>query len=107
MDFYSKKVKLPNGKKVKLQIWDFGGEERYRFLLPVYSKKANAAFYLFDLTQKQTLDNIEHWLNIVYEVAGKIPVFLIGSKADLESEKKVTPDQALEVAKKYVLQSYI
>jgi small GTP-binding protein len=107
VDFYSKKVKLPNGKKVKLQIWDFGGEERYRFLLPVYSKKANAAFYLFDLTQKNTLNTIEDWLKIVYEIAGKIPVFLIGSKADLDSGRQVQSEEALEVAKKHGLQSYI
>ena len=25
------------GNKVRLQVWDFGGEEQYRFLLPVYS----------------------------------------------------------------------
>ena len=107
VDFYSKKIKIPNGKKVKLQIWDFGGEERYRFLLPVYSKKANAAFYLFDLTQKNTLDSIEHWLKVVYEIAGKIPIFLIGSKADLEAGRQVTSEQALEVAKLHGLQSYI
>ena len=32
-----------NGKKVKLQIWDFGGEERFRFLLPTYVRGANGA----------------------------------------------------------------
>ena len=107
VDFYSKKIKLPNGKKVKLQIWDFGGEERYRFLLPIYSKKANAAFYLFDLTQKRTLDDIDDWLKVVYENAGKIPVFLVGSKVDLPGPREVTLEEGLKVAEKYGMQSYI
>ena len=36
VDFFSKKIKM-DGKRVKLQIWDFGGEEDFRFLLPAYA----------------------------------------------------------------------
>ena len=49
VDFYSKTT-LFNGKNVKLQIWDFGGEERFRFLLSQYSKVANGAFFLYEFS---------------------------------------------------------
>jgi small GTP-binding protein len=49
VDFYSKTT-LFNEKKVKLQMWDFGGEERFRFLLSQYCKGANGAFFLYDIT---------------------------------------------------------
>ena len=53
VDFYSKTTNFKN-KKVKLQIWDFGGEQRFRFLLHQYCKGANAAFFLYDITRPST-----------------------------------------------------
>ncbi|MFX1464340.1 MAG: ADP-ribosylation factor-like protein [Promethearchaeota archaeon] len=32
VDFYSKSAEV-NGKKIRLQIWDFGGEERFRLVM--------------------------------------------------------------------------
>lgn len=48
--FASKEVQL-HGESIKLQIWDFGGEERFRFILPAYCKGANAAILAFDSTR--------------------------------------------------------
>ncbi len=101
VDFFSKKVRLVNGKKVKLQIWDFGGEERFRFLLPTYSKGSNAALFLYDITSEKSLESIGIWLEIVRKNAGNIPIFLIGSKCDLEPYRKVSPEFAQEIAMKY------
>jgi len=54
VDFYSKTVNF-EGKKVKLQLWDFGGEERFRFLLSQYCKGANGAFFLYDITNARSI----------------------------------------------------
>ncbi len=35
VDFHIKKLNI-EGKEVGLQIWDFAGEDRFRFLLPSY-----------------------------------------------------------------------
>lgn len=107
VDFFSKKVRLPNGKKVKLQIWDFGGEERFRFLLPTYSKGSNAALFLYDITSQKSLESIGAWLEIVRKNAGNIPIFLIGSKKDLESHREVSPEFAKEIATKYSCVSHL
>jgi len=53
VDFYSKTTNH-NDRKVKLQIWDFGGEERFRFLLHQYCKGANAALFLYDITNRSS-----------------------------------------------------
>ena len=84
VDFFSKKVRLDHGKKVKLQIWDFGGEERFRFLLPTYSKGSNAALFLYDITSHSSLESLPVWIEIVRKNAGNIPILLIGSKSDLD-----------------------
>ncbi|MCK4687213.1 MAG: GTP-binding protein, partial [Candidatus Lokiarchaeota archaeon] len=73
VDFYSKTTNFKD-KKVKLQIWDFGGEERFRFLLHQYCKGANGAFFLYDITNSTTLDHLPDWTSIIREHAGDIPI---------------------------------
>ena len=106
VDFYSKTTDF-NGKKVKLQIWDFGGEERFRFLLSQYCKGANGAFFLYDITKSVTLDHLPDWTQIIREHAGDIPIMLIGSKKDLEEFRDVSTEDGDLAAKKYNLRSFM
>lgn len=107
VDFHVKTIDL-KGKKVKLQIWDIGGEERFRFLLPTYVLGANAAFLLYDLTRPATLDNIPEWTSIVRQKGGPIPITLIGAKLDLaDAQRKVTREHGIQVAEKNTLDSFV
>ena len=106
VDFYSKTT-LFNDKKVKLQMWDFGGEERFRFLLSQYCKGANGAFFLYDITNVRSIDHLPEWTQIVRENAGDIPIMLIGSKKDLDEFRAVPREDGILTAKKYNLASFI
>ena len=106
VDFYSKTTTFKE-KKVKLQIWDFGGEERFRFLLHQYCKGANAAFFLYDITNRLSLDHLPDWTQIIREHAGDIPIMLIGSKVDLQEFRAVTREEGILAAKKYNLSTFI
>jgi small GTP-binding protein len=106
VDFYSKTT-LFNGKKVKLQIWDFGGEERFRFLLSQYCKGANGAFFLYDITNERSIDHLPDWTQIVRKNAGDIPIMLIGSKVDLNEFRVVPREDGILAAKKYNLTSFV
>ncbi len=106
VDFYSKTTNFKD-KKVKLQIWDFGGEERFRFLLSQYCKGANGAFFLYDITNQVSLDHLPDWTQIVRENAGEIPIMLIGSKVDLNEFRAVPRDDGISAAKKYNLASFV
>ena len=106
VDFHVKTIDL-HGKKIKLQIWDVGGEERFRFLLPTYCLGANAAFLLYDVTRSQTLDNISEWINIVHQKSGDIPIMLIGSKFHLKDRnREISREQGISIAKKYELSAF-
>jgi small GTP-binding protein len=106
VDFYSKTTSF-KGKKVKLQIWDFGGEERFRFLLHQYCKGANAAFFLYDITNRFSLDHLPDWTQIIREHAGDVPIMLVGSKVDLEQYRVVSREEGILAAKKYNLSSFV
>jgi small GTP-binding protein len=106
VDFYSKTT-LFNEKKVKLQMWDFGGEERFRFLLSQYCKGANGAFFLYDITNVRSIDHLPDWTQIVRENAGDIPIMLIGSKKDLDEFRTIPREDGILAARKYNLTSFI
>lgn len=100
VDFHVKTIELHN-KKIKLQIWDVGGEERFRFLLPTYCLGANAAFLLYDITRAPTLDNIPEWTSIVRQKGGSIPIMLVGSKLDLaEAQREIPTEHGVQIAEK-------
>jgi small GTP-binding protein len=106
VDFHVKTIEI-NDKKIKLQIWDVGGEERFRFLLPTYCLGANAAFLLFDITRPQTLDNIDEWTTIVRQKGGPIPIMLVGSKVDLaDDQREIDREFGIQIAEKNNLTSF-
>ena len=107
VDFHVKTIEL-NDTKIKLQIWDVGGEERFRFLLPTYCLGANAAFLLYDITRPSTLDNISEWMTIVRQKGGPIPIMLVGAKNDLsKSSRKVPRDYGIQIADKNNMASFV
>lgn len=106
VDFYSKTINFKD-KKVKLQVWDFGGEERFRFLLSQYCKGANGAFFLYDITNIRSLEHLPEWTQIIRENAGDIPIMLIGSKLDLKEFRAVLRDDGIMAAKKYNLATFV
>ncbi len=68
---------------ISLAIWDFGGEDRFRFMLPRFVKGANGGLLLYDLTRYSTTKYLKEWLGIWSENAEpNTPLFLVGTKYD-------------------------
>jgi len=105
VDFHVKTVEI-QGKRIKLQIWDVAGEERFRFLLPTYTLGANAAMIIFDITKFKTIDQMNNWIQTIREKAGDIPIMLIGNKLDLEDSRELKREKGIEIAKEFNLSCY-
>ncbi len=95
------------GDSIKLQIWDFAGEKRFRFLLPGYIEGANSAFLMYDITSSISFSHLQEWLDVVRQQEGNIPIMLIGSKLDLKKYRSVSKEEGLRVAKQFGLFSFI
>jgi small GTP-binding protein len=78
---------------IGLSIWDFGGQERFRPILPQFITGANAALLVFDLTSMQAFVDLKEWYQLLVANAGTIPIDLIGSKSDLIEEN---PDSRVD-----------
>ena len=105
VDFYVKSLEL-RGKKIKLQVWVVGGEERFKFLIPSYCKGANAAMIIYDITNSNSLNQISELTQIIREKVTDIPIMLIGSKLDLKETRELNTEEGIEIVKKYNLSSY-
>ena len=110
VDFEVKSMDI-NGKKVKLQIWDFGGEERFRFLLPTYVRGANGALFMYDVTNYSSLAHIDDWMLVVRkEIKSEpdtFPIIVVGGKADLIDDREVTGDEGINIAKSRDVDGFI
>jgi small GTP-binding protein len=99
--FKRKKISLEGKINVDLNIWDFGGEERYRSLLPAYVNGASGALILYDTTDRKTIRDIENWIEIIENNKEKIIKKIIGTKNDLKDQKEVSKDDAKDIIRKY------
>ena len=111
VDFHVKKIEV-NGKLVLLQIWDFAGEKRFRFLLPSYILGASGGIFMYDITRYSSLKNFPEWINIFKNgfIGAKdkpLPIIMVGGKLDLSFKRAVPTKEAFDLAKTNKLYGYI
>ena len=94
-------------KNFEVHIWDTAGEERFRTITKQYYKESQGLFLLYDLTKKDTFDNLDKWIVSVRNSLGndKYIIFLLGNKLDLadneETGRKVSTEEAINKCKEY------
>ncbi|KKK41091.1 MAG: small GTP-binding domain protein [Candidatus Lokiarchaeum sp. GC14_75] len=107
VDFLLKAIKI-NGKNIKLQIWDFAGEERFRFLFPSYIRGANGAIFMYDITNYGSLAHVDDWYEVIEnEIDEDVPILFVGGKTDLIHLKEISTRKAMEVAKSKNAEGFI
>jgi len=73
-----------------LQLWDTAGSERYRAITSAYYRGALGAVVVYDITRRETFDNITYWLNELQKYTPEsMKIVLIGNKVDLDNERQV------------------
>ncbi|KAL3982229.1 Ras-related protein Rab-43 [Acanthocheilonema viteae] len=96
---FSMKTLIIEGKRVKLQIWDTGGQERFRTITQSYYRSANGILLCYDLTCRQSFESLHRWLDDVSKFAApNVCKVLIATKTDLENERLVERDEGSELA---------
>lgn len=99
-DFSSMDLMI-NNKTIKTQFWDTAGQEKYRAMSSAYYKNCQGAFIVYDITNRESFENLNSWLLELKEHGDKnILIFLIGNKNDLEDKRMVMEEEGIEFAKK-------
>lgn len=101
VDFKIKNMKL-NNKTIKMNIWDTAGQERFKNLTATYYKGANGVMIVFDITDRDSFEDIGKWVSEVKKNSNREVVkLLVGNKLDLQEERTVNKDEAERLAEKY------
>ena len=106
VDFKLKNIEIDK-KRIKLQIWDTAGSERFRTITTSYYRGAHAIIMVFDITKKETFDHIINWMADIDKFAKQgVLRILVGNKCDLENQREVNKDEGLAFADKYGIQYF-
>ena len=102
IDYKTKYVKLANGKKAKLLIWDIAGPQ-YINITRQYFKGANGIILIYDITNKDSFKKVDFYINEIKENGfyEGIPIFLVGNKIDEEYRRVITFEEGARLAKEH------
>jgi Ras-related protein Rab-1A len=89
VDFKIRTVDLDT-KTIKLQIWDTAGQERFRTITSSYYRGAHGIIIVYDITDKESFDNVRQWLFEIDRYASEnVCKLLVGNKSDLQNKRAV------------------
>ena len=96
-------------KCVKLQIWSYNPEIRFKLLFSSYITGSHAIFIMFDVSDLTSLNEIDSWMEVIrerYKPEDNVPIMLLGNKADLTEHLESAKVLADSLVKKHGLMGY-
>ena len=102
LDFRLKTINLSDNRKVKIQIWDTAGEDRFRSITRNYYKGAKGILLIFDVTDKDTFEHVRDWIERIHEESPEgITICLVGNKIDRNEERVISNEEGKKIAEEF------
>lgn len=100
VDFKVKDFQIDTSTKVKLQLWDTAGQEKFKTLTNSYYRGAHGIVIVYDVTDRESFEHVIGWLDEV-DIYSDINIqkIIVGNKIDLMDKKVVTTEEAHRFAK--------
>ena len=98
INFGMKRIKSKDKDlKCEIKIWDLTGNIRFKNIIKIYYNDANCALVVFDLSNRETFDNLNHWFESIKANCNKNPtILLVGNFSD--KNRQVSYKEAIEKA---------
>ena len=97
---YETKFKLKNGREIQLILFDSKGQERFHSITLTSIRRYHGIILVFSVIDKNSFENIDMWLNALYEEGIKC-FAIFGNKIDMpKDEWKITSEEAKSIAQK-------
>ncbi|CAI2378416.1 unnamed protein product [Moneuplotes crassus] len=109
VDFYVKRLELPDNIFTALQVWDIGGQSIFSKMVTTYIYEANAVIFAYDITNHQSFADLEDWHQLVLKTfEGKEPplMALMGNKIDLNHMQAVKQEEHEQFAEENRLYNF-
>jgi len=92
--------------KVKIEVWDTVGQEKYGGLALSYYKSAMGIILGYSVDSRESFKNVTNWIKQISDKAdSNISKILIGTKIDL-SNRKVSYEEGRKLAESYGLRFF-
>ncbi len=89
-----------------LMLWDLIGKEGYAALHARTLVGVHGALIVADLTREETLQSMErYWIPFLYKVSENVPIIFACNKSDLTDQFQFKPEDLVELASKYNVDS--
>mmetsp|Transcript_43740 Transcript_43740/g.102941 ORF Transcript_43740/g.102941 Transcript_43740/m.102941 type:complete len:560 (-) Transcript_43740:108-1787(-) len=83
-------------RKVKLQVWDTAGQNRFKLITSAYYRGADGIIVVYDVTNQASFDAVDDWMAEIDKMkeAPDVPVMVLGNKSDLVERRRVQTNDA-------------
>ena len=92
------KFEIINNQKIKLNVWDTAGQEKYHSLTKIFVHDSKIAFIVYAINDLISYQKVDFWYNFIKENCGDIIIGIIGNKKDLYEEEEVNEEEAIKKA---------
>jgi small GTP-binding protein len=75
-----------DGSEVALSFWDTNGTEAFKAVTPFYLRDSEAVILVFDVTDPQTLQDLDGWVRLAVDSCRDVPLFVVANKIDLDAQ---------------------
>jgi len=102
VEYKVKSIIIDNSTIVDLQIWDTCGQEKFRTITRQYYQNSSAVILMFDLTNKNSFDEVVNWIADVQNFGPEDCICaIVGNKMDLKEDRKITFEEGVKLAKSF------
>ena len=98
---YKDKYIIKNDFNIRLQIWDTAGQERFHSISKNLYRGTNGVLFVYDITSKESFDNLKHWIKEFQDVEGDIKGVILGNKYDLKEERVIQEKDVINFSEQY------
>ena len=96
------KTLIIDEKRVRLQIWDSAGQERFRTITNAYYRGAMGIILVYDVGELSSFQNISNWLgNIEKHSSNDVYRILLGNKCDVYGRRQIEESKGREFAQQH------
>ena len=101
LDFQSKNIQIEN-QDIHLLLYDTAGQEKFRSLIPMYTRDANIILLVYDITNKESFNHLSDWLKDLTNInLDEVILAIVANKIDLSGKREVTLEEGKKFAEEH------
>ncbi|KAH3671745.1 hypothetical protein OGAPHI_000450 [Ogataea philodendri] len=101
-DSYTKEIEV-DGRACNLEILDTAGVAQFTAMRELYIKSGQGFLLVYSVTDKSSMEELMAIREQVMRIKDtqNVPMVLVGNKCDLTNDRELTPEDGIEVSKKW------